>query len=296
MTHSLQPCDAAVIIPHYNDPVRLARCLDALMPQLAGLAAAIEVIVVDNNSDQPLPPVSDTWPGVRLVTETAKGAALARNRGVAETTAQRLFFLDSDCLPAPDWLETALRVADRAPLVGGSVPVFDETPPPRSGAEAFEAVFAFDFRRYIEEKGFSGSGNLLTRRDVFDRIGGFRAGLSEDLDWCHRATAAGFALVYAEELRASHPSRSDWSALERKWRRLTDEAWGLEGRGPAARTRWALRALAMPLSILAHLPRVVRSNSLASGRERLRAAGTLTRLRLRRCGWMLAQAATPQNR
>jgi hypothetical protein len=42
--------------------------------------------------------------------------------------------------------------------------------------------------------------------------------------------------------------------------------------------------------VLAHLPRVILSSRLASGLERRRAAATLARLRLRRCGWMLAQA------
>lgn len=282
---------AAVIIPHYNDQTRLARCLDALVPQLARAPEPVEVVVVDNNSQPPLTQdYMGRWQQVRFVVETGKGAALARNRGVAETTAPALFFVDSDCLPAEDWLATAFAVRQRAPLVGGTVPVFDETPPPRSGAEAFEAVFAFDFRRYIEEKGFSGSGNLVTRREVFEAIGGFRPGLSEDLDWCHRATAAGFALVYAEELRASHPSRSDWTALERKWRRLTDETWGLKAHGPRQRLLWALRALAMPLSALAHTPKVLHSKQLVSFGERLAALATLFRLRIRRGLWMLAQA------
>lgn len=283
--------DAAVIIPHYNDQTRLARCLDALVPQLAEAPGRTEIVVVDNGSDPALPPgYMDRWPEVRFVVETGRGAALARNRGVAETSATALFFIDSDCLPAGDWLATAFAVRDRAALVGGSVPVFDETPPPRSGAEAFEAVFAFDFRRYIEEKGFSGSGNLVTRRAVFDRIGGFRPGLSEDLDWCHRATAAGFDLVHAEELEASHPSRSDWPALKRKWRRLTDETWGLRGRGPDARIGWAVRALAMPLSALVHLPKVLRSDRLDTRGDRLKCIATLFRLRLLRSVWMIGQA------
>ena len=156
--------------------------------------------------------------------------------------------------------------------------------------QAFEAVFAFDFRTYIEKKGFSGSGNLVTRRAVFDHIGGFRPGLSEDLDWCHRATAAGVGLVYAEELRVGHPARSDWPALARKWRRVNEETWGLRGRGAGARLRWGARALAMPLSALAHLPKVLRSDRLRPGTERARAAATLVRLRLARMAWMLAQA------
>jgi GT2 family glycosyltransferase len=279
--------EAAVIIPHYNDVARLIRCLEVLAPQID---ARCEVLVVDNNSTVDLAPVRAAFPELRIVTETKKGAAEARNRGVAETTAERLFFIDSDCVAAPDWIEAAFAVMDRGDLVGGHVAVFDETPPPRSGAEAFETVFAFDFRRYIEEKGFSGTGNLLTRRDVYQGTGPFIAGLSEDLDWCRRATAKGYKLVYDEGLRVGHPSRQDWTALSRKWRRLTEEGFGVNGSAPLERLKWAGKALLMPLSILAHIPKVLRHPDLRDNRERVRALLTLARLRLARMGWMLRQA------
>ena len=35
-----------------------------------------------------------------------------------------------------------------------------------SGAEAFEAVFAFDFDTYINKKGFTGAGNLICPRCI----------------------------------------------------------------------------------------------------------------------------------
>lgn len=274
---------AAIIIPHFDDAARLQRCLAALVPQLR---PEVEVVVVDNNS----PTRPDLPAALRLVIEPQKGAANARNRGVAETTAPLLFFLDSDCVPAANWLDTALDAAARADLVGGTVIVFDETPPPRSGAEAFETVFAFDNRGYIEKEGFSVTANLLTRRDIFEAVGGFRDGLSEDLDWCHRARAAGYRIVHAPDLQVSHPSRSDWPALERKWRRITRESFGVNGNGARARLKWALRALAMLPSIAAHAPRILRDARLARG-EKLAALGTLARQRLTRMAWMLRQAA-----
>lgn len=278
----------AIIIPHHNDTERLIRCLDALMPQLAD---EMELVVVDNASTHPLGPVRARFPGLRIVTEPQKGAAHARNRGVAETTAPTLLFIDSDCLPTPDWVAVARGTLARhgADLVGGRVSVFDETPPPRTGAQAFETVFAFDFRTYIEKKGFSGSGNLVTRRDVFAATGPFVHGLSEDLDWCRRATAKGFRLAYDDDLRVGHPSRTDWAALARKWRRLTDESFGVNGRTPARRLAWSARALAMPLSVAAHAPRVLHHPGLA-GTERWRALATLLRLRMVRMVWMLGQA------
>ena len=276
----------AIIIPHYKDVTRLTRCLTALAPQLA---ADVELVVVDNGSTQNLDPARLALPGVRIVTETAKGAALARNRGVAETVAEVLVFLDSDCLPAPDWLAAARQTAARrdGDLFGGRIDVFDETPSPRSGAEAFEAVFAFDWQGYIDKKNFTVTANMVTRRAVFADVGPFINGVSEDLDWCRRATAKGYRLKPAPDLRVGHPSRSDWAALEKKWLRMTREAFELQG--SASRIGWTLRALAMPLSVLVHLPKVLTSPRLSGSVERLRGAATLIRLRLTRMAWMLRQ-------
>lgn len=280
--------EAAIIIPHYNDTARLTRCLDALWPQLSD---RVELIVVDNGSTEDLNALYARFDGVRLVTEPAKGAAAARNRGVAETTAPRLFFIDADCVPEADWVKTAFAVMDMGDVIGGRVSVFEETPPPRSGAEAFETVFAFDNRRYIEEDDFSVTANLLTRRDVFETVGPLIVGMSEDLDWCQRAVQLGFSLVYADGLWVHHPSRQDWSALRRKWVRLTEEGFGVNGNAPTARLKWAIKALLMPVSILVHVPRVLRHPAL-SGADKRAGLGTLARVRLARMGWMLRQALT----
>lgn len=281
--------DAAVIIPHYNDVIRLKRCLASLMQN--GARNDIEIIVVDNGSTQPLDAVIAEFPDIRFVVEPEKGAAAARNRGVAETTAPLLFFIDADCVAAPDWLAVARDVALKAGLTGGRVDVFDETPPPRSGAEAFEAVFGFNFKKYIEVQGFTGAGNLVTSRAVFEDVGPFRGGVSEDLDWSKRAVAMGHKLVYEDRLVVGHPSRSDWAALRHKWRRMTEELCATNGTDLKARLRWGLRALAMPASALVHSPKVIFSDRLNGSGERLRGLGVLFRLRLLRMIWMLRQAA-----
>ena len=280
--------NVSVIIPHYNDPVRLRLCLSEL---LRNDIAGAEIIVVDNASPVSLDPVRRDFPAVRFLTEAEKGAAAARNTGVRASRGPVLAFIDADCVPEQDWVATAQRVAMLADLVGGRVAVFDETPPPRSGAEAFEAVFAFDFRSYVEKKGFSGAGNLVTHRQVFDAVGPFVNGLSEDTEWTMRAVARGHRLIYADHLRVSHPSRPDWAALKHKWRRMTEEAYALERAQGLPRIRWVLKALAMPASALVHLPKLLFSPRLTGAGERLRGALTLIRLRLLRMVWMLRQAA-----
>ena len=280
----------AVIIPHYNDTARLRRCLSALVKD--GTAGA-DIVVVDNGSTEPFDALKRDFPSIRFVSEAGKGAALARNRGVVETQAPTLAFLDADCIPAPGWLGTIAAVAGRADIVGGAIDVFDETPAPKTGAQAFETVFAFNYRNYIEKKGFSVTANLVTSRDVFESVGPFINGVSEDEEWCRRARGMGFTIGLAEELRVAHPTRSDWPALEKKWKRLTQEMHALHRDthpGLAGRLRWLVRAALMPFSAIAHLPKLLFSPKLGSAGERLRGAWTLVRLRLLRARWMLRQA------
>ncbi|MEO0369818.1 MAG: glycosyltransferase family A protein [Pseudomonadota bacterium] len=276
--------EIAVIIPHYNDPERLARCLTALIPQAD---EDVEIVVADNASTVDLSPVRDAFPTVRFVTEPTSGAGPARNRGVAETTAPWLMFIDADCLPASDWLAVGRRIAKDGTVIGGRVDVFHETPRPCSGAEAFEQVFAFKMAAYLTRDAFLGAGNLVVSRAVFEDVGGFRPAVSEDKEWSQRAAKAGHTLAFEHEFAAGHPSRQDWAALRHKWRRLTREGFLLEGH--SGRMKWALRALLMPASVLAHLPKVLRAPGLTV-LEKRRAVGTLVRIRLARMGWMLGQA------
>lgn len=275
----------AVIIPHYNDLIRLERCLEALVPQQNN---AVELIVADNGSTEDLSALKQRFDRVRFVLEPEKGAAMARNRGVAATTAPGLIFLDADCVPDHDWLDRARALNATDAVIGGRIKVFDETPAPRSGAEVFETVFAFKQHDYIERKGFSVTANLVTSRAVFNATGPFIPGVSEDVDWCQRAVNNGYALLYDDAVAVSHPTRQDWLALRRKWARLTQEMYGLNKQRRAPRLTWALRAAAMPLSAFAHSPKLLGYSGLDTS-ERLRGLATLFRLRCTRAVWMFKQ-------
>lgn len=280
---TLPMSDIAVILPHFADTARLQRCLSVLTAQdLDG----VEVVVVDNATPGGIAGIAAMFPQIAIITEPQKGAAAARNRGVTETRAPWLAFLDADCVPEADWLGQVRRITggDLRSVTGGRVDVFDETPQPRSGAEAFETVFAFDQAGYIRDKGFSVTANLITSRATFEATGPFVVGVSEDLEWCRRATAAGHRLVYDADLAVSHPTRSDWPALAKKWRRLTAEEFGLQ----QGRMRWIAKALAMPISALAHAPRVL-SHPALTRHEKARALVTLVRLRSARMVWMLSR-------
>lgn len=277
--------ETAIIIPHYNDVARLLRCLDALMPQVT---EDTEVVVADNGSTQDLAPVRERWPDLSIVHQPEKGAGPARNAGVAATTAPWIFFIDADCIPDADWVATGLKVRSEGTIVGGPVALFDETPPPRTGAEAFETEFAFQMDWYLEDKRFLPSCQLVLSRALFDDVGPFLGDISEDVEWAHRALDKGYRLELCQSLRISHPTRSDWDALCRKWRRITNEGYEENRHSTKGVAFWVVKALLMMPSAAAHTPRVLMSGKLRGG-DKFRALGTLYRLRWRRMTWMLLQ-------
>jgi len=224
------------------------------------------------------------------VTELEKGAGAARNAGAAAASAEWFAFLDSDCVPEQNWLATARAIADKKTVFGGRVSLFDETPPPRTGAQVFEAVFAFRTEAYLK-KGFLPSCQLVMAASSFASVGGFETGVSEDVVWSRRAREAGLRLALSPELVISHPTRSNWKALSRKWRRLTSEGFRTKERGLTGRLSWAARALLMPASAFVHAPRIIVFPNL-SWSEKLQGLAVLFGLRLRRMVWMVGQALT----
>ncbi|MGC6401646.1 glycosyltransferase [Sphingomonas sp. FW199] len=272
--------DISVIIPHYNDPVRLDRCLASLDQQSVD-RSRFEIIVADNRSPVGEAVVAAAIAGrATLVFADEKGAGPARNAAVAASTGRILAFIDADCVADPDWLAAGEAALSRHDLVGGRMIVFTESGGRPTPAEAFELVFAFQNEAYVRDKGFSVTANLFTTRAVFDAVGPFRNGVSEDADWCHRARDLGYRIGYAADARVSHPARTDWPELERKFKRINAEMHQLLMGRPGGGWRWAAQCVILPLSIPAHAVRVLRAPTLNGVDERLAALGMLARIRM----------------
>lgn len=291
--------EVSVIAPHLNQPEHLAAFLASLFAQDFDMSRA-EVIIVDNGSRSLPEAVVAPWPGVRLVAEPTPGPGPARNRGVALSRAPVIAFADADCRVAKDWLPAILARFAADPhlaALGGDIRVFPAVPGRPVPAEAYEAVYAFRQRLYIETQGYSVTANLAVRRSVFEAVGGFGGiGIAEDNDWGNRARRMGHATVYAPEVRVEHPARATLAEIYAKWDRLIGHHHATEARGLAGRARWTLKALALAASPLAELPRVARSDRLASARERRLAFRALVAVRLYRARRMLAVMLRPAAR
>lgn len=274
----------SVIVPHFQDLGGLELCIAALERQTLP-AEQFEIVVADNDSPAGKKAIEDIVRGrAKLVVVQERGAGPARNGGVEHSSGEILAFIDSDCEASPQWLAEGLAALGKFDFVGGRVVVSVEREDQVTPTEAFERVFAFDFKAYIERKGFTGSGNLFVSRAVFDDVGGFGNHVSEDVEWSRRAVGLGYRLGYAERAVVAHPARRDWRELRAKWERINRETYALALRAKGGRLRWLLRTMLLPASALAHSPRVLVTETLKSPRERLGALGILYRSRLWRFG------------
>jgi GT2 family glycosyltransferase len=272
----------SVIVPHLNQPDMLERCLASLT---AGSLQPHEIIVVDNGSHLLPTAVCEQFPGVRLLEEPLAGPGPARNHGVAASQGELLAFIDADCIASPDWLtHAAAAMSDpTATILGGDVRIACADPARLTVLEAYESIYAYRMDRYIAREGFTGTGNLVVRRSVMQDVGPF-AGLSvaEDRDWGQRATARGYQIRFVAAMRVYHPARADFTGLYQKWDRHTAHDFVSARERTGGRLRFAAKTLALGLSPLAELPRILLSDRVKGWRNRMKAWAGLIRIRLYR--------------
>lgn len=276
----------SIVIPHLNQPEHLSRCLAALRDQPAGRLTR-EIIVCDNGSSALPTGIVDSTPGARLIEEKTPGPGPARNAGILASRGAFLAFIDADCVADPGWVQAIERafLDEGLEVFGGDVQVRYEVPERPTQIEAYERVYAYRNEAYVAS-GYSGTGNLAMRREVFDTVGEFAGiGVAEDQDWGLRAGSKGHATRFVSEMIVFHPARKSFAELAQKWDRHIAHDFGRRG-SIAARAGFAVKALALLLSPLAEIRRLWRTPRLGSGHERLLAFTCLVRIRAYRAGRM----------
>lgn len=286
---ALQRLTVSVIIPHYNDLENLDLCLSRLEEQTYP-RNLVEIVVADNNSRCGFEAVKAVVRDrANIIQATEQGAGPARNAAVEAGTGEVLAFIDSDCVPDPRWIENGVRALESSDIVGGRVNLFSKDESSLTPVEAFETAFAFNTKRYIEQKKFSATCNLFVKRHDFMKIGPFKNQVSEDMEWGHRSVAAGFKLAYADDVVIGHPTRRNWPELARKWRRLTHESFVYHRMQGRSTLSWLIMSLFVLASPSLHVFTVIRSAKLSGISHKLKAIGVLMTIRPYRAYLMLRE-------
>jgi glycosyltransferase involved in cell wall biosynthesis len=281
----------SVIIPHLNQPDALEACLCSLESQTLE-RSRFEIIVVDNGSSTSPRAIIDRHCGVRLLSEKEPGPGLARNAGAKSANGDILAFIDADCRAHCNWLRTIQQTLETAPprtILGGDVQIWRSGAKTLTAIEAYESVFAYRFQLYIEQRGFSGTGNMAAFRRDFEIVGPFAGiNVAEDMDWGQRACAAGFRFRYVSGMIVYHPARVSLRELYAKWDRQIQHYFNMAEGKPGWRWRWAARALLVLGSPVVDVITVFRSDRVQGVSSRFKGSAVLCAIRVRRAIKMLA--------
>ena len=246
--------DVTVVIPVRDRQAELARCL-------AGLRGLPNVVVVDDGSADPAGIAAICAEhGARVVHRAVNGGpGAARNTGLAAASTGLVAFLDSDCVPAPGWLDRLLPHF-RDPAVGAVAPRIVPHEVGTSWLARYEGASStldMGARPSIVRPGARVSyvpGAALAVRAA--AVGaGFAAGMyvGEDVDFGWRMSAAGWRIRYEPAAVMGHDHRVRFRAWFARRREYGTSAAALEQLHPGAvrplyASWWTVGAWAAALS------------------------------------------------
>lgn len=213
----------SVIVPVYNQPEYLAKCLDALSKQSIP-QDQFEVIVIDNGSKNPPKEIVSQYDFAKFGEESRPGSFAARNRAIEMSRGSVLAFTDADCLPYTTWLEAAIKALegeDPIDIVAGRIDLVALDPTRPTSTELFDIAIRMDQQKRVKESNGVVTANLITRRELFDHVGPFDDSLMSGADavWSARAAESGYIVRYVDDAIVIHPARTKLSEVIRQARR-----------------------------------------------------------------------------
>ena len=172
----------AAILPLFNGRRFVRQAIDSILAQQPRPA---EIVIVDDGSTDGSVRLLAGLPGLHIIRQANAGEAAARNRGIRETTAPFIAFLDQDDVWTAGKLSLQVGLLGREPSIDiayGRHRLFVE-----DGARWF--------RPGLLDRSLAAElpGTMLVRRRAFERIGLFCEDmrLGSDVDWIWRAYDAG---------------------------------------------------------------------------------------------------------
>ncbi|KAF8530789.1 glycosyltransferase family 2 protein [Gautieria morchelliformis] len=221
-----------VVIPSYRVQMSFLKPILAL--KASESCSVMWIVIIDDPASPTIPELMRDYgarPDVRVrVHPSNLGASASRNRGLAESAAEWVHFLDDDVIPHPDLLiraEAAIRAHPEAAGFVGNVQFPSADSIFTSAVHLSGGTYFWDIAMKLrEDLPWGVTANLLARRDVKDGVcfdGRFpKTGGGEDIDFCVRkrdwfVSRGKEGFWAAPEVIVTHPW---WNEGARRYRRF----------------------------------------------------------------------------
>ena len=245
----------SVIIPTYNRRQMLGDTVESVLSQSF---KGFEIIVVDDGSeDGTAEHLSKYGSSLRVISQSRRGVAAARNLGVRCSSGRYLAFLDSDDLWQPKKLEVQVTYMEELPEVQicQTEEIWIRNGVRENPKKKHRKPSGDIFRPSLDLCLISPSAVMMTR-ELFKRVGGFDEGFTvcEDYDLWLRISVDTPVSLISEPLVIKRGGHAD---------QLSHSSWGLDRfrilalqkllrSGLRGEKRiWAIRVLANKVGVLA---------------------------------------------
>ncbi len=172
----------SVVIPCFNQAHYLGEAIESALAQTL---PPVEVIVVDDGSEDNSYEVAARYEKVSPMRQPNRGVASARNVGWMATTADCLVFLDADDRLLPDALDLGVTALERRPQVafvaGFSKDIGDDGRPLEGLRQSL--VLQDHYLRLLEDCFIWSGSSIVYRRWALDAVGGFDESLDAADDY-----------------------------------------------------------------------------------------------------------------
>lgn len=161
---------------------------------------------------------SEEFPNTRIIPSGEVGPADKRDMALQYAEGQIFAFIDDDAYPRADWLKNAVKYFEHADVgaVGGPAVTApeDDIWQQASGKvyESFLCSGGYVYRylpREEREADDLPSVNLIVRRDVFEKVGGYDSNYypGEDTKLCLDIVESGMKIIYSPDVLVYHHRR-----------------------------------------------------------------------------------------
>jgi glycosyltransferase involved in cell wall biosynthesis len=200
----------SVIVPTYERPAQLSRCLQSFVG-LDYPRERFEIVVVDDGGADQLDEVIARFRpalSLQLLRHEHTGPAGARNLGSRQARGEFLAFTDDDCQPDAGWLRELAHhcLAKPDQIIGGrTVNALPQNPYSETSQAIIESVYSH-FNADPGDARFFASNNFAVSAELFRQLKGFAESFvtSEDREFCARWRSAGRRLSYAPSAVVYH--------------------------------------------------------------------------------------------
>lgn len=211
----------SIITINYNQ----TEVTSELLASLRGVTYPdIEIIVVDNNSDEnPNPILTSRFPEIKFIRSNKNlGFAGGNNLGLTQATGEYILFLNNDTEVDPDFLQPLVSVFESNPKAGAASPkilYFKSGNLIQYAGSTRVNPFTGRSRRlgYLEkdrgqhdrlrETDLTHGAAMIVPRRVIDAVGpmpDFFFLYYEEIDWCESIKRAGYRIYYVPQSRVFH--------------------------------------------------------------------------------------------